>query len=120
MASLRELREELTIKRRRLEDMHAQAGPDLDLSYVHGLEGDPVEKAAELGRLHRDFNRLSEGVEKLEQAQEDLRQNARELERLQAPVGTPAFGNGHAAVPLKSVLGPLTPGVLARHFRDHP
>jgi len=120
MASLRELREELTTKRRRLEDMHAQAGPDLDLSYVQGLDGDPVEKAAQLGRLHRDLNRLGEEVDRLAQAEEDLRQNARELERLQAPVASPFFGKGSTNGQAAPGLAALGPGTLARHFRDHP
>jgi len=120
MPSLRELREELTTKRRRLEDMHAQAGPDLDLSYVNGLEGDPVEKAAQLGRLHRELNRLGEEVDRLAQADEDFRQNARELDRLQAPLLTPAFGHGSTNGQAAKGLAPLAPGTLARHFRDHP
>jgi HK97 family phage major capsid protein len=99
MASLAELREEITYKRGVLSAVFSEAGPDLDMDAVTSITGTSEEKAAEVRRLNAELGTLKAEMDRLELLEQISKNNQAEEERLRAPAGGMQFsgkagGNG--------------------------
>lgn len=119
MPSLVELQEEIHVKRGRMNQIREQAGPDWDMARVTCLEGDSESKLAEMRRLNDDLARLCADEERLAHMKALAENNAKELERLDTPVGGMVFpnGNGSGQMPTTHARVPMS---LRKMLQDNP
>jgi hypothetical protein len=118
MASLVEIREELTEKRKYLHDLWLEAGPDIDMGRVTSLNGDSDAKVAEFQRLQRELTDLGQKYDRLALVEAVAQQNETEYKRLTEPVGGPPMpggsSNGRGSSPV-----PYQPKRLRQYIADH-
>jgi len=107
--TLREIREEVTVKQAALAEIFKEAGPNLDLSKVTRITGTNEEKAAEIKRRNDELNTLvkdAEDRELVERAQDDV---TRREDWLKEPLKHPGHvgGNGGDRAIQKKSIGEM-------------
>lgn len=85
MPKLIEINEQLAAKRKRLQDIFAEAGEDMDFAKVSSLEGDTAAKVAEVQRMNQELEALGATQKELQELDAIARKNADEYGRLNDP-----------------------------------
>lgn len=100
---LKELRGKLEERRKRLHDIFAEAGPDMDMSKVTSVDGDSGAKVDAIRTLNDEIDALAKEAEPLEAAHAELERGRRNAEK--AAQQRPSIGGegGPASAPQKSI-----------------
>lgn len=107
MPTLTEVREEMKDYRDQLHLIFQQAGSDMDMSKVSAIQGSSEEKVAEIQRINAALDTLGQQHDRLALAENVLKTNAHEVNRLQYPVNTPPFGDSKTEHPQMTHRGQL-------------
>jgi hypothetical protein len=125
MASLAEVREEMTVKRRELHEIFQQAGADLDLSRVTVINGTDADKAAEIKRRNEEMTALGQEQDRLALLEMIAKDNEREHQRAVETATSLPYGSGngmadaHAAKGWAGGYGAFQPRRLRETLLEH-
>ena len=119
MASLVEIREELTEKRKYLHDLWQEAGPDIDMGRVTSLHGDSEAKVAEFQRLQRELTDLGQKHDRLALIEAMANQNETEYKLLTEPVGGVPMPGGSSNGHRTGAALPYQPKRLRQYIAEH-
>lgn len=105
-AELKELRGEIEGKRKEMQTIFDEAGPDRDMEAVKSLDGDSTAKVEAIGKLNDEIGDLSEKAKPFEEEEAVLTKAARRAEELgevEAHPGHPTKGGGEETVTTKNL-----------------